>query len=119
MQGKPELSRDERIKKELRKIKALYKRAPKNQQKLCEKLMENAAFMAVTLDDLQQKIKTEGAVVKATNGNGFQTTAEHPALKAYNVTVGRYAAAVDTLNKMLPEEVAEDKLGMFLNGKLD
>lgn len=113
---KPEKTKDERIKQELRKLKSLYKGLPKNKQKLCEKLIGNAAFMAVTLEDLQAQVVKEGAVVKGKNGNGFQVRSEHPAQKSYNVMIGKYTAVIAKLDEMLPEEIGESKLGKFLNG---
>lgn len=116
MVKKAELSKETRIRKELRKIKVLYKDIPKNQQKLCEKLMENAAFMAVTLEDLQAEVNKKGAIIRQKNGNGFNVTQESPAQKSYNVMIGKYTAVVAKLDEMLPEEISESKLGKFLNG---
>lgn len=116
MPKKPEKSKDERIRKELRKLKALYKELPKNKQKLTEKLIANAAFMAVTLEDLQAEVNKKGAVIKQKNGNGFNVTQEHPAQKSYNTMIGKYTAVIAKLDEMLPEEIGENKLGKFLNG---
>jgi hypothetical protein len=116
MEKKPKISKDDRIKKELRKLKSLYKELPKNKQKLCEKLIGNAAFMAVTLEDLQEQVNKEGAVVKQKNGNGFNVKNEHPAQKSYNVMIGKYTAVIAKLDEMLPEEIGDNKLGKFLNG---
>lgn len=116
MAKKPENSKDERIKKELKKLKSLYKELPKNKQKLSEKLIANAAFMAVTLEDLQAVINKKGAILKQKNGNGFTVTQEHPAQKSYNTMIGKYTAVIAKLDEMLPEEIGESKLGKFLDG---
>lgn len=107
---KKELTRDERILKEFRKIKRLMKNLPKNKWSLCEDLVQNAAFMTVVLKELQEEINENGAVATFTNGNGFEVTKESPAMKLYNETVTRYASVIRELNSMLPEEEAESKL---------
>lgn len=113
---KPEKSKEDRIKAEQRKLKSLYKELPKNKQKLTEKLIANAAFMAVTLEDLQVEVTQKGAVIRSKNGNGFQVTQENPAQKSYNVMIGKYAAVIAKLDEMLPEEIEQSKLGKFLDG---
>lgn len=115
MAKKPEKSKDDRIKQELRKLKALYKELPKNKQKLTEKLIANAAFMAVTLEDLQTEVNKKGAVIKQKNGNGFTVVQESAAQKSYNVMIGKYTAVIAKLDEMLPEEIGKSKLGKFLD----
>lgn len=113
MPKKPDISRDDRIKKELRKLKALYKSIPKNRLKLYEKSIEEAAFMAIDLEDLRETVTKEGPVIRQKNGNGFTVTQEHPAQKSYNAMIGKYTALIDKLNELLPEEAANDALAAW------
>ena len=111
-----DLTKDEKTKRVLRQIKALFRDMPDNQMKLNQDLFEQAAFMKVTLEELREKINSEGAVIKGKNGNGFNISQEHPAQKSYNTMIKNYLAVMSKLNEMLPPEAKKSKLGDFLNG---
>ena len=80
------------------------------------KLCEQAAFMQVTL---AERIRTEGAVITAKNGNGFDILQENPAKKAYDTMVGRFNSVIASLDKIASKESkgASDELMDFINGK--
>ena len=99
---------DERISKEIRKLKRIFKNISKDKKTLCEKLIQNAAFMAVTLEDLQETIKEEGAIKSCVNGNGFLVMQEHPAQKSYNSMINRYASVIKQLQDLLPDNKQEN-----------
>lgn len=101
------MAKDRRISKEIRKLKKIFERIPENKQELVGHLIENAAFMYVTLEDLQEKVRTEGAVITAVNGNGFETTSEHPAQKSYNTMIARYAGVIKQMTELLPDAEAD------------
>jgi len=96
---------------ELTKLQALFATIPENKKKLCEKLIQNAAFMAETLEELQATVKKEGAVVTIVNGNGFEVQQENPAQKSYNTMINRYSTIIRQLSDMLPVESECDELG--------
>ena len=108
-------TRESRIKEEYTKLHKLYEGLPKNKLTLVEGLIENAAFMTVTLEDLQEKIKEEGAVIVAKNGNGFDITQEHPAQKSYNAMINRYTSVIKQLDALLPSEKIKGKLESLLD----
>lgn len=102
---------DERISKEMEKLKKIFTEISEDKKKLCEKLIQNAAFMAVTLEDLQEMIQKEGAVKTFINGNGFETVQEHPAQKSYNTMINRYSSIIRQLQDLLPDSKQETILG--------
>jgi len=112
MQGK--IKPETRIRKKYEEISALFSEIPKNKKKLIEDLVHNAAFMSVALEDLRKQINAEGAIIRTTNGNGFETVSESQAMKSYNQTVNRYQSVIGRLAEMLPEEQGESKLKAFL-----
>lgn len=103
MADKKELSKDDKIKKEMLKLKKIFKDISKDRKSLCENLIKNAAFMSVTLEELQEDINIRGTVIVATNGNGFRVTSENPSQKSYNVMISRYTAIIKQLEEMLPD----------------
>lgn len=88
---------------------------PENKKYLAKKLFKRIEFMDKTLNELQKKIKNEGAVISTTNGNGFEVLTENPAQKSYNVMIGKYNAAIKTLLDLVPEAASGgDRLFEFL-----
>lgn len=90
------------IKKEEKKLNTIFKDIPEDKKSLCEGLIKNAAFMYVTLEELQKEINENGAMIKYQSGNGFDTIRDNPAQKAYTTMISRYTGIIDQLNKMLP-----------------
>lgn len=117
MAAKKELSIDGRIKAEELRLNRIFKNIDPAKKSVNQQLISNAAFMAITLQDLQRQVNREGAVITLVNGNGFETTMEHPAQKSYNTMINRYTAVIkqltDLVNKDQPKEPV-DKLLEFL-----
>ena len=92
------------IKKEEKKLNTIFKDIPEDKKSLCEGLIKNAAFMYVTLEELQEEINKNGSMIKYQSGNGFDTIRDNPAQKAYTTMISRYTGIIDQLNKMLPSD---------------
>lgn len=97
------MKKEAKIKKEIKKLNNLYASIPENKKELVQGLIENAAFMKVTLEELQLKVNEEGTVITSKNGNGFDVTQEHPAQKSYNTMINRYTAVMSKLAELLPD----------------
>lgn len=97
------MEKDNKIKKELEKLREIFADIPPSKKALCEKLMQNAAFMAVTLEELQERINEEGAIIVARNGNGFDITQEHPAQRSYIAMIAKYSSVINQLSGLLPD----------------
>ena len=65
MATKKELTKEQKIKKEIARLKRVFKDLDKNKLQTVESLIKNAAFMAVSLEELQEIINAEGYVVEA------------------------------------------------------
>lgn len=99
------------------KYKKIFRTVDKDKKVFIEKLYTEAAFMEATLSELQEQIKTNGAVFTAKNGNGFEITQEHPAQKSYNAMIRNYNGIMKTLIEYVPEEDSSDELMQFLQGE--
>lgn len=98
------IDKDKKITKETNKLKKLFKELPENKKKMAEKLIENASFMSITLDELKNYIKIYGVKETYVNGKdqyGFKESIES---KTYNIMVKNYMNIIKQLNDMLPEE---------------
>lgn len=97
---------DARTKKEQRRIAKLYKNLPKDRFEIAKKLIERAAYMLVSLEDMETKMSEDGLVVEMQQG-GYTIERAHPLLAPYNATVKNYNATVKQLCEFLPGTDAE------------
>lgn len=119
---KKDLTKDEKIKKEIRRLKRIYKKMDPDVKKATQSLVENAAFMAVTLEDLQETINREGVVSEYQNGANQWGTKKSPEVEVYNTMIKHYMSIVKQLTDLLPDaEVVEvdDGFEDFVNSRSD
>lgn len=109
------------IAKEKKKINKLFVKIDKNKRAVVERLIENVAFMSVTLDELKEDIKMYGVKETYMNGSnqfGFKESIES---KTYNTMLKNYMNAIKQLIDLLPEEekknAGEDLLKFIASGK--
>ena len=118
--GKALVEKNQKIKKETQRLKKMFKELSDNKKKMAEKLIENASFMYITLDELKEDIKVYGVketYVNGVNQFGFKESIES---KTYNTMVKNYMNIVKQLNDMLPEQkqINEDDEFDKFNGAL-
>lgn len=109
------------ITKEKQKISKLFAKIDKNKRDVVEKLIENVAFMSITLDELKEDIKIYGVKETYMNGSnqfGFKESIES---KTYNAMLKNYMNAIKQLIDLLPDEekknTGEDLLKFIASGK--
>ena len=51
---------DKQIKAEIARLTKIFANIDEDKRELCQQLIQNAAFMAVSLRDLQEQIKIDG-----------------------------------------------------------
>ena len=101
-----------RQKKEQNRIKKIYKNLPKERLEIAKKLIERAAYMLVSLEDMEAKISEDGLVVTMPQGS-YEIERAHPLLQPYNAMVKNYNATTKQLNEISPNSDAE-KAGQAL-----
>lgn len=97
------LTIQDKIKQERARLDGIYANLPQDIKKTADKLINNAAFMAVTLDDLAETISKNGCIEEYHNGanqSGFKKSSE---VDVYNTMVKNYKSIVDTLLGLLPK----------------
>ena len=102
--GQALIEKNKKIKKETQRLKKLFKDLPDNKHRMAEKLIENASFMSITLDELKEDIKKYGVKETYVNGKdqyGFKESIES---KTYNTMIKNYMNIIKQLNDMLPEQ---------------
>lgn len=97
------MTKEERIQEEIKRLQDIFKKISTNEYKSIMKLIENLAFMAVTLDDLIEIVNNEPLVVETVNAS--QTfSKENPALTSYNKMYSNYIKGLQQLISLLPQE---------------
>ena len=93
-------------KKNKTELRNCIKNLPKDKLEIAKKLMERAAYMLVSLEDMEEKINEDGLVVKMPQGS-YTIERAHPLLQPYNAMVKNYNATLKQLNDLLPNADAE------------
>lgn len=105
------MSNKERIAKEIKRIKEQFADADEG---IAEKIIQEVAFMMVTMEDLKEAVNKDGPIIYGKNGNGFDVRQENPAQKSYNTMIKNYLAAIKQLNELMPDQETGGALVEFL-----
>ena len=116
-----EMSKEDKIKKEIRALTRLFKDLPTDGKTLSRSLIENAAFMSVSLDELQLQINEKGYISEYQNGENQWGTKKSPEVEIYNTLVKNHMAILkqlfDWLAKSKPDSYDKDGFDDFINGR--
>ena len=105
--------------KELNKLKKIFKDIEPGKQKIVEKLISNAAFMAESLDELQEIIREKGFTEEYQNGANQYGIKKCSEVEIYNTMIKNYSSVIKQLVDLLPDDAANggDELLNFIGGK--
>ena len=95
---------EEKIKREFSRLKRIFKDLDKNKLQTVESLIKNAAFMAVSLEELQEIINEEGYTVEYQNGANQSGTKQSDAVKTHIAMTKNHAAIIKQLCDLVPPE---------------
>lgn len=84
-------------------LRKALKNIPEDKMSIATGLMDNAAFMLVTLDELKDEINSRGAFVTYN-----KNLVENPAMKSYNTMINRYSGVMAQLLNLLPKDEQAD-----------
>ena len=113
------LQKEELIKREIQELTELLSNIEEDIKPFANRLIQQCAFMQVTLRELQETLNEDGSVELYTNGKQNMLK-EHPASKTYNTMIKNYNSLIKQLIDMVPETTAEEKdelLDFLGNGK--
>ena len=84
-----QLEREKKIKQEINRIKKLYKDLSRDKVKVVEGLINEAAFMKLTLEELREDLFRNGFTELYENGTQV-INRERPEAKIYSTMIQRY-----------------------------
>lgn len=96
--------KENKIAEELQRISVFFEEAEENKRAIITPLLQNAAFMKITLEDLQEIINAEGVTDIYQNGANQHGVKQSATLQSYNSLIKNYAGVIKTLSQMLPPE---------------
>lgn len=115
--------KDTLISEEEARLTGIFSGIGSDQAAVCTELIRNAAFMAVSLRDLQDLLNDGGYVEPYQNGPNQSGTRIAPAAQIYTKLIANYNAVIKSLVALLPEgdkEAAKaeaDPMAVFLSSK--
>lgn len=102
MAEKREQTKEEKIKKEIARIKRALRDLDKNKLSVIEPLIKSAAFMAVSLPELEKAINENGFVVEYKNGENQFGTKQSDEVKTLLAMQKNLTATIKTLVDIAP-----------------
>ena len=118
-----ELSKDEKIQKEIRRLNRIYKNIPKNEKAVIEGLIRRAAYMRVTLEEMEEDLNTNGYTEMFTQSEKVEPyERERPVARLYNTLNKNYQTIMKQLAEFVekepfPAKTESDGFDDFVNGR--
>ena len=100
---KADMSKDDYIKCEIKRLKKIFSNLTQDAAEVAEKLIENAAFMAVSLNELQGLINLHGYTEEYQNGENQKGVKKSSEVDIYNTMIKNFNTTMKQLIDMLPD----------------
>jgi hypothetical protein len=100
--ARKELTKDQKIKKEVARLRRVFRDLDKNKLQTVESLIQNAAFMAVSLVELQGFINAEGYTEEYQNGANQSGRKQSEAVKIHIAMTKNHAGIIKALADLAP-----------------
>lgn len=100
-----EKQRKKRVKDETVKLEKIFQNLGENSYETAKRLIQDAAFMSVTLSELQLIITRDGPVEPYQNGENQRGLKKSAAVEAYDKMVNTYAKIIKQLVDMIPKKI--------------
>ncbi|WP_099329895.1 hypothetical protein [Clostridium paraputrificum] len=103
-----QLEKEKKIKQEVNRIKKLYKDFEKDKSKVLEGLINEAAFMKLSLEELRNDLIKNGFTELFEQGDqSFYR--ERPEVKVYTNFMQKYSVVMKQLIDLLPIEIKKEE----------
>lgn len=108
------MDKEKRIEREVKRLKNIFDNASDEKKKAAEGIIDEVAFMRITLQDLKAVINENGTTELMPQGE-YSIRRQTPEVQTYNTMIQRYNTAYKELFNLLPKEVASDMDDEFNN----
>ena len=118
MATKKFLDKNAKIKQEKNRLNKVFKNLDKNKLTTVQSLINNAAFMSVTLEDLQEDINENGISEEYKNGANQFGKKQSPEVEVYIAMTRNLTAIIKELATLAPQAERKDsKLAALRRGE--
>lgn len=106
------ISRDERIQREINRLKKNLAKAPGDKRRLVAGLVQRAAFLRIELEELEADINENGSTeIYQPNEEAMPITRIRAAAQQYDKLVRSYTTVCRQLADLVPDESSQGKKG--------
>lgn len=116
-----ELSKDEKIKKEIKRLTGIYKDTSKKEKAVIDGLIKRAAYMRVTLEDMEADLDRYGYVEMFSQSEKAEPyERERPVARLYNTMNKNYQSIMKQLSDFVekePPKTPGDGFDEFVNSR--
>ena len=102
---KTEKTKEEKIEAEKRRLSRIFKGIKPEKKKTVEGLIERAAFMRVTLEELEADLNENGLTEMFSQGDQKPYERKRPKAELYNSMNTNYQKVIKQLTDLLPKDV--------------
>lgn len=106
---KADMTKDDFIRAEIKRLRAIFGNLPQDATAVAEKLIENAAFMAVSLRELQEAINKKGYIEEYQNGANQSGVKKSSEVEVYNTMIKNFNVTMKQLIDLLPDSAGTGK----------
>jgi hypothetical protein len=99
-----EIKKVERINTEVKRLNTIFRGMSDKTKKLVKSLIENAAFMAVTIEDLQDYINKNGVTEEYQNGKNQYGLKKSSQVEIHITMTKNHTQIIKQLTELLPKE---------------
>ena len=103
-----DLTKEEKINNETKRLKKVFRGLDKNKRETVDSLIRSAAFMAVSLAELEDIINRNGYTVEYQNGANQSGTKQSDEVKTHIAMLKNYSSVIKQLCELLPPEQRQD-----------
>lgn len=118
-----ELTKNERISAEEKRLRRIYKNIDKDNKAIIDGIIQRAAYMRVTLEDYEKDLDDNGYVEMFSQSEKTDPyERERPVARLYNTMNKNYQSIIKQLSDLVPKEakvVEDDGFEDFVNSRAD
>ena len=108
---KRELTKEKRISAEKLRLTKIYSEIPEEKKRLIDGLINRAAFMRITLEDMEKDLDENGFVEYFTQSEKTEPyERERPVARLYGTMNKNYQSIIKQLSDILPKEDARKEV---------
>lgn len=115
-----DMCKDEKIAFQRKKLLRQFSKLDSKTKNIVMSLIDNAAFMSVTLEELQEEINKNGITVEYKNGENQYGTKKSPEAEMYNTMIKNLASITKQLCELVPRDIGtstEDDFDDFIKNR--